>query len=100
MGHSIFLPVHDLVEKIGMSWFDFSRQVTKVLEKGDVSGKFKDLYDEFCKESHNELFNSKEEAIKFYEKDENYRLLLDGSIGENLQGKYQGKSFSNFRGNF
>ena len=93
LGHSIFLPVHDLVEKIGMSWFDFSRQVTKVLEKGDVSGKFKDLYDEFCKESHNELFNSKEEAIKFYEKDENYRLLLDGSIGENLQGKYQGKSF-------
>jgi len=93
LGHSIFLPVHDLVEKIGMSWFDFSRQVSSYLEKGEVKGKFKDLYDDFCKESHNELFETKEEAIEFYGQDENYKLLLDGSIGENLQGKYQGKSF-------
>ena len=45
-----------------------------------TKGKFKDLYDDFCKESRDELFDTKEEAIKFYSKPENYKLLLSGDI--------------------
>ena len=40
----------------------------------DFNGGFKDLYDDFCKESQNELFETKEEAI--YVTDEIEKLLL------------------------
>tara|TARA_Y100000590_G_C15730025_1_gene1016628 strand:+ start:558 stop:2666 length:2109 start_codon:yes stop_codon:yes gene_type:complete len=93
LGHSIFLPINTLTQKLGISWFDFSRELTRVLEKENIKGKFKDLYDDFCKESHNELFETKDEAIKFYSKPENYKALLRGDIGENLHAKYQAKSF-------
>ena len=93
LGHSIFLPINTLTQKIGISWFDFSKELTKALAKGDFNGGFKDLYDDFCKESQNELFETKEEAINFYSKPENYRALLLGDIGENLHAKYQAKSF-------
>lgn len=92
LGHGIFFPVNKLAKKLNISWFDFSKKVFDVLSEGKVSGKFKDLYDDFCKESHDELFESKAEAIKFYSKPENYKLLLNGDIGENLGAKYQAKS--------
>ena len=49
------------------------------------------MYNEFCEESYNELFNSKEEAIEFYSKPENYEALFKGDIGENLLSKYTAK---------
>ena len=57
----------------------------------NFKGKFRDLYNDFCKESHNELFDSEEEAKKFYSKTENYNSLIRGDIGENLLGKYTAK---------
>ena len=93
LGHAIFLPINKLTQKLGISWFDFSRTLSNVLKKNNTKGKFKDLYDDFCKESRDELFDTKEEAIKFYSKPENYKLLLSGDIGENLHAKYQAKSF-------
>ena len=93
LGHAIFFPINKLTQKLGISWFDFSKTLTSVLEKGDFKGKFKDLYDDFCKESRDELFETKDEAIKFYSKTKNYKLLLSGEAGENLHAKYQAKSF-------
>ena len=93
LGHAIFLPINKLTKKLGISWFDFSRTLTKSLEASKVKGKFKDLYDEYRKESSDELFSSKDEAIKFYSKSENYKALLNGDIGENLHAKYQAKTF-------
>ena len=93
LGHAIFLPINKLTQKLGISWFDFSRTLTNVLEKDNTKGKFKDLYDDFCKESRDESFDTKEEVIKFYSKPENYKLLLSGDVGENLHAKYQAKSF-------
>ena len=77
---------------MNISWFDFSKKVFDVLEEGKVSGKFRELYDDFCRESHEELFDSKDEAIEFYSKPDNYKSLLNGDIGENLGAKYQAKS--------
>ena len=51
----------------------------------------KKLYDEFCFESHNELFDTEDDAKKFYSIDENYQKLLKGEMGENLLGKYSAK---------
>ena len=54
-------------------------------------GKLKDLYNEFCKESHSELFDTQEEAIKYYSIPKNYKSLLNGDVGENLLAKYTSK---------
>ena len=93
LGHAIFLPINKLTKKLDISWFDFSMALNNVLKNKDFKGKFKNLYDDFCKESRNELFETKEEAINFYSKPKNYKLLMSGEIGENLHAKYQAKSF-------
>tara|TARA_B100001123_G_scaffold225558_1_gene253925 strand:+ start:522 stop:2645 length:2124 start_codon:yes stop_codon:yes gene_type:complete len=91
LGHPAFSPIYKLTQKMGISWYDFSKKVTEVIEDKSFKGKFKDLYNEFCRESHDELFDSQEEAKVFYSKNENYESLLKGNIGENLLAKYTAK---------
>ena len=91
LGQPVFTPVYKLVKKIGISWYEFSREITKTVQDKNHKSKLKDLYDEFCTESHNELFDSEDEAKNFYSKPNNYELLLKGKIGENLLGKYSAK---------
>lgn len=92
LANQVFAPIYKLVKNIDISWYEFSRELTKVIQDDNFSGKLKDLYNDFCKESFNELFDSKEEAINFYSKGENYKLLKNGDIGENLAAKYTAKS--------
>ena len=92
LGHPVFKPIDKLTRKLGIGWFDFSRAVTSVIQNKDYKGKFKDLYQEFCKESHEELFETREEAVNFYSQNENYKSLMRGDIGENLSSKYTGKA--------
>tara|TARA_Y100000294_G_scaffold177493_1_gene203037 strand:- start:155 stop:2284 length:2130 start_codon:yes stop_codon:yes gene_type:complete len=88
LSHPFFLPVYILTQKIGFSWYEFSKELIKTIEDKNFQGKFKDIYNGFCKESHNELFDSEKEAIEFYSKPENYKSLILGDIGENLIAKY------------
>ncbi len=92
LGHSVLKPVKKLTDKLGIKWFDFSRAVTKLIQDEQYEGKFKDLFKEFCKESHEELFETKADAIAFYSKKENYKALVNGDIGENLMTKYTGRA--------
>ena len=92
MGHSVLKPIKKLTDKLGIKWFDFSLAVSNLIQKNDYSGKFKDLFKDFCKESHDELFDSKLEAIQFYSDKKNYKSLLNGDIGENLMSKYTGRA--------
>ena len=87
----VFGPVYKLVKSLNISWYELSRKVTDVIQDKNFKGKLKDLYNEFCKESFNELFDSEEKAKKFYSKPENYKVLIKGGIGENLLGKYTAK---------
>ena len=91
LGHPAFIPVYKLTNKLGISWFDFTKKLTNIIQKKGFTGKVKDLYDDFCKESHNELFDTLEEARDFYTKDKNYNLLAKGDIGENLLSVYTAK---------
>jgi len=93
LGHTIFRPVYELTQKFGISWFDFSKKLFNVLQEKNYKSKFQDLFDDFCKESSDECFDTYDDAINFYSKKENYEALLDGEIGENLGAKYQAKSF-------
>ncbi len=88
LSHPFFIPIYTLTHKLGFSWYEFSRDLTKTIQDKNFQGKFKDIYKGFCKESHNELFDSSKEAIEFYSKPENYKSLMLGDIGENLIGKY------------
>ena len=92
LGHPVFRPVYKLTQKIGVSWYNLSRLVADVIQDKNFKGKFKDLYNEFSEESQNELFDSKEEAIKYYSKSENYKSLVRGDIGQNLLAKYTAKA--------
>ena len=88
LGHHFLQPVIKLTKKIGIDWFELSLAITKKIKDKNNSGKFKELFEDFCKESHEELFETKEDAIAFYSKDSNYKSLLAGDIGENLMSKY------------
>ena len=90
---SIFSPIYKLTQKLGIGWHDVVKKTAELIKNKNFTGKFKDLYIEFCTEAENELFVSREEAIEFYTKDENYQSLLKGDIGENLLGKYGAKGF-------
>ena len=93
LASNVFIPIYKLLKKLDINWYDFSKKMFNTIKDKKYQGKFKDIYNGFCEESLNELFNSEEEAIKFYSKSENYKLLLQGDIGENLISKYTAKSF-------
>jgi len=92
LANQVFSPIYKLTKKIGISWYDFSKAFTEVIQDDNFEGEFKNLYNDFCKESVNELFNTKEETTNFYSSEKNYELLNKGDIGENLAAKYTAKS--------
>lgn len=56
--------------------------------------EFQDLYNNykvFLKETEDELFESREELLAFFEKPENYEALCSGRSGDNLLRKYKCK---------
>ena len=60
---------------------NFFTDVAPCTNSKEFKGKFKDLYNQFCKESENELFNTKEEAVNIYKKvlskDSDNQLIKD-----------------------
>ena len=91
LGQPVFTPIYKLTQKIGISWFDYSREVTELVKDENHKSQLKVLYDKFCFESHNELFKTEQDAKNFYSKPANYEKLLKGEMGENLLGKYSAK---------
>lgn len=88
LGHHFLKPIIKLTKKIGIDWFELSLAIQKKIKNKNNHGKFKELFEDFCKESQEELFETKEDAIAFYSKESNYKSLLAGNIGENLMSKY------------
>lgn len=91
LNHKLFLPIHKLTKKLNISWYELTRALIDFIDDKNFKGKLKDYYNEFCAESQNELFDTEEEAISFYSKQENYERLEKGEIGENLSKKYLAK---------
>ena len=42
----------------------FSKELADTIQSNNSNNKFKEIYEDFCKESHNELFDSEKEAIE------------------------------------
>ena len=51
--------------------------------------KILNIFDNFVKETKEELWDTEEEMISFYSKDENYQKVINGEIGGNLIYKYK-----------
>ena len=90
-----FVPIYKIAKELNISWFDVSLKLAELLKNKNFKGKFKDLFDSFCKESHQELFETQQDAIDYYSIDENYQKLLNGDIGDNLLGKYSALALLN-----
>ena len=53
------------------------------------------VLDDYMKDTENELFNSREELIENYSRDENYEKLFQGDEGKNLTHTYRAVVFMN-----
>ncbi|HNX68454.1 MAG TPA: B12-binding domain-containing radical SAM protein [Candidatus Omnitrophota bacterium] len=51
--------------------------------------KIRDIVNDFLKETRDELWDSEEDLIEFFMRDENYEKLLRGELGGNLIYKYK-----------
>lgn len=93
---STFFLFRKLCKELNVPFFDFIWSIFQKLEKqeNDVPSNFLKTYNEFASECENELFESKEKIYEFYSKDENYKKLLDASLGDNLLRKYSAKIIS------
>ena len=91
LGSAVYDPVYKLVNKLGLSWYEIILSTNNICKDEGFSGKLKDLYNDFRKEAAGELFETREDAVNFYLKPENYQKLLNGEVGENLLGKYTAK---------
>ena len=89
------MPIYKLAKELNISWFEVSQKASELLKDKNYNGKFKDIFDSFCIESHEELFETQQEAIDFYSIEENYQKLINGDIGDNLLGKYSALALLN-----
>jgi radical SAM superfamily enzyme YgiQ (UPF0313 family) len=92
LSYQVFTPIYKMLKKLDINWYDFSIKVNETIKRKDFNGKLKDLYNSFCKESAEEIFDTKEQLINFYSDKNNYEKLSNGVIGENLIGKYSALS--------
>ena len=54
--------------------------------------KLLELFNEFSNEARDECWDSEEEMVKYYKKDENYQKLVKGEAGGNLMYKYKSRN--------
>jgi len=74
--------------KISLKDFSF-----KLIENFSSHPNLSELYSEFVRETHNELFESFEEASAFYLDKKNYDLLAKGEAGSNLLQTYSCRAY-------
>ena len=77
-------------EQFGISRTKVIRSLQDNLE--EAPKKVKNLYKEFTYETKHELWDSEEELLNYYRKEENYLKLKQGEVGGNLIYKYKSKS--------
>ena len=85
------LPLKKFLFEIGADLFAWVLNIHKSIKNyPNISAQ----YDNFIKETREELFVSREELLKFYEREENFSALLRGEKGDNLLRKYKYKLLS------
>lgn len=82
-----FEPVVRFVRARGIKNSEWWSQMLPATENG--SPVVRDFLASFVGETRGELFETREECIRFYNNDENFRRLQSGEIGDNLMYRYR-----------
>lgn len=83
---SELLPLKKFLLEIGADLFEWVLNIHKNIKNyPDINAQ----YESFIKETREELFESREELLKFYEQEDNFSALLRGEKGDNLLRKYK-----------
>ena len=68
---------------------DIADWIFKIHNDVTKDANIQSVYDEFIQETRDELFDSFEDINEFYNKEENFQLLKEGKLGDNLLRKYK-----------
>ncbi|OGQ07189.1 MAG: hypothetical protein A3G32_04240 [Deltaproteobacteria bacterium RIFCSPLOWO2_12_FULL_40_28] len=88
-------PFHELFKYVSSyeySLFDFIMRVNDSFDSAPE--KVKEVVNGFLNETKGELWNSEEELVAHYRRDENYNRLLKGEVGGNIIYKYKAMSLA------
>lgn len=76
------------LNSLGFSNWDFLEHIFDFIE-GKNDKQFDDLFQQFLAETKSELFNTEEEMVNFYTKENNFNKLVKSELGDNLVYKYR-----------
>ncbi|MEK7072624.1 MAG: radical SAM protein [Patescibacteria group bacterium] len=80
------LPLKKFLLEVGADLFEWVLNIHQNIKSyHDINAQ----YENFIKETREELFASREELLKFYEQEDNFSALLKGEKGDNLLRKYK-----------
>jgi radical SAM superfamily enzyme YgiQ (UPF0313 family) len=78
------------VQAFGVKASEWWEAMMHALEDGPAPVKH--FLADFVRETKGELFDTREECVRFYSLDENFRMLEQGEIGDNLMYKYRARA--------
>ncbi len=101
--YAVFTPIKKLLRNdLDISLYEFIFSIFQTLEgkkqnryNKKLPDKLLKIYFDFSKECEAELYDSKQHINEFFSKDENYKKLLEGELGDNLLRKYAAKLICN-----
>lgn len=80
------LPLKKLLLEAGLDLFEWVLNIHRNIKiRPDISAH----YNNYMRETEEELFESREDLLEFYEQDKNFSTLLKGEKGDNLLRKYK-----------
>ena len=81
---------YEIIQKhlsdFSLNIFDLIKSIFDKMDK--TQSAFSRLYQDLLKETHDELFTTKEDVYRFMSRQKNYNKLLRGEIGDNLFRRY------------
>src|SRR5262249_19569659 len=92
-GYNRFEDVILFAESLGMKRSDWLDWILVAMEKS--TGPIRQFVDDFLRQTRDELFETREACIDFYNQDENFERLKRGEVGENLI--HCSRAIANFR---
>ena len=83
-----FSDLYRIINFLGLSLFDFIQSFHK-----DAQLKMSNIYDEFVRETKEELWSSREEILEFIRRPNTMEKYREGEYGSNLLFKYKALSY-------
>ena len=90
----VYDPILKFLKTYKIDIFEFYLRIKDMINTAPI--EIQDLFKRFEKSTRSELWDSKEEILEYYQKDENYQKLLDGEDGINVMYHYLAETTSEY----